>query len=376
MTEIIEQRLRRTFEAVAGRPVAPSAVDLGPLSGAGPRLPVRRTGLLIAAVMVLVAGVGAVALVYGPRSAGPGSPATPAATGPRDRFTATFTTTRRASTRQIAEDARIVRKRLAFFGYGTDTAVVRGRSVVIRGSRRPSMPVSVLASSGTVLFRPVLCKSAPFTEPAPASAATGGAVPDRCSSPQYSLQAGRLIVGTATGTSDVASIPFDPTLSAVPTSTPAYDTSHPDRSVLVPLVGGGGQRDLLGPAGLSGFAVTGATTTQITTRHSSRTSSLWIVDADLTHNGSVRWDAMARRNFHEMIAVDLDGGVVTAPLIEPTQAQFTSFAGRLALSGNFTARSARALAAVLNSGPLQTPLRLVSLTTVPPPDGGRATPGQ
>jgi hypothetical protein len=359
-TDTIEQRLRRTFQAVADQPVA--APGLAPRPGRRHPASSRPTALLIAAVVVLVLGVGAVALVYGPRSAGPGSPTSPAATGSRDRFTATFATTRRASTRQIAEDAKIVSRRLAYYGYGTDSAVVRGRSVVIRGSRRPSMPISVLASSGTVLFRPVLCMSAPFTEPA--SAAIGGAVPNGCS-PEYSLQAGRLIVGTATGTSNVASIPIDPILAAVPTSTPAYDVSHPDRSVLVPLVGGGGQRDLLGPAGLSGLAVTGAMITHI----SSRTSSQWIVDADLTDNGSVRWDALARKNFHEIIAVDVDGGVVTAPLIEPTQVQFTSFAGRIELSGNFNARSARALASVLNSGSLPTPLRLVTLTTLPPQNG-------
>ncbi len=362
-TNTIEQRLRRTFQAVADQPVAPwAAPGLAPRPGR--RLPTssRPTALLVAAVVVLVLGVGAVALVYGPRSAGPGTPTSPAATGTRDRFAATFATTRRASTRQIAEDARIVTRRLAYFGDGTDRAVVRGRSVVIGGSRRPSLPIAEVASSGTVLLRPVLCRSAPFTEPA--SAAVGGAVPNGCP-PEYSLQAGRLIVGTATGTSNVASIPFDPALAAVPTSTPAYDESHPDRSVLVPLVGGGGQRELLGPAGLSGAAVSAATTTHI----ASRTSSQWIVDADLTANGSVRWDALARRNFHEIIAVDLDGGVVTAPLIEPTQARFTSFAGRIELSGNFTARSAQGLAAVLNSGPLPVPLRLVSETTVPPQNG-------
>jgi preprotein translocase subunit SecD len=366
-TEIIEERLRRTFRAVAGQPVGTVVVDLEPRAGTVGRVSIRRTGLLIAAVVVLVVGVGAVALVYGPRSAAPGTPSRLSeAAGHRDRFAATFITTRRASARQIAEDARIVTRRLAFFGDGADSAVVRGRSVVIVGRRRLPVPASVLAASGTVLFRPVLCVSAPSTPPAPGITAALRP-PSSCSATIYSVRSPNLTVDPSTGSSNETSIRPDPELATTRSSTPSYDETHPGSPVLVPTEGhgdrgGDGGRYLLGPAELSGTAVSSA----VTTFHTPQ----WEVDVDFTAAGSARWDAVAHENFHQMIAVDFDGQVVTAPLIEPNQAQFTSFAGRMDISGAFTARSARALAAVLNSGPLPAPLVLVTSTTVPPGDGG------
>jgi preprotein translocase subunit SecD len=73
---------------------------------------------------------------------------------------------------------------------------------------------------------------------------------------------------------------------------------------------------------------------------------------------------VARRFFHEILTIDFDGQVVSAPVIEPTQARFNSFDGRLEISGNFTRRSAEILATDLNSGPLVTPLTPMTRKTV------------
>lgn len=218
--------------------------------------------------------------------------------------------------------------------------------MVVVGGRRLGSSASSLVASGTVQFRPALCQSAPFTQPPPGVA--DGSVPAGCSSPQYSLEAPTLVVDSAIGTSNVASIPADPTLAAVPTSSPAYDESHPTDPVLVPLLGDGGERYLLGPAELNGSIVARAS--------AQFQSPLWVVDVDLTSAGAVQWDELAQKYFHEMIGVDLDGQAVSLPLTQPSQASFTSFAGRVQISGSFTRQSAQALAAVLNSGPLDTPL--------------------
>ena len=47
---------------------------------------------------------------------------------------------------------------------------------------------------------------------------------------------------------------------------------------------------------------------------------------------------------------------MSAPLIEPSQSTFTSFGGRMQIGGDFNKLTADELAAVLNSGPLVTPL--------------------
>jgi preprotein translocase subunit SecD len=84
----------------------------------------------------------------------------------------------------------------------------------------------------------------------------------------------------------------------------------------------------------------------------------WAVTYTLTPSGSRAWDQVAEANFHQYVALDLDGLVMSAPLIQPNQSSFTSFDGRGEISGNFNAVSAKALAAVLASGPLVAPLRL------------------
>jgi preprotein translocase subunit SecD len=351
-TSSVEDRLRRTFRAVAEQPVAPFALG-GDLPTGGRRSPTgRRTALVVAAAVVIVA-LGTVAIVYGPRSSPPGSRA-PATSQQGGTVAAFVPTSPRVTTRLLAEDAKILTRRLTSLGDSADTAVVRGRSVVVLGGRRLPVPASTLAASGTVDFRPALCTSAPFTPPTAGGAV--GRVPDACSSPEYSLGGAILLPEIPSDSTNSASTPADPTLAAVPTSTPAYDESHAGSPVLVPLLSGGGERYLLGRAVLAGTAVAAAVVSYHTPE--------WVVDVDFTGPGSTDWDVVARRFFHEILTIDFDGQVVSAPVIEPTQARFNSFDGRLEISGNFTRRSAEILATDLNSGPLVTPLTPMTRKTV------------
>jgi preprotein translocase subunit SecD len=70
---------------------------------------------------------------------------------------------------------------------------------------------------------------------------------------------------------------------------------------------------------------------------------------------------MARQYFHAGIAIDLDGIVESAPIIQPGQSSFSSFGGSGQISGNFTSTSAHQLADVLEYGSL--PLQLKALDT-------------
>ncbi len=76
------------------------------------------------------------------------------------------------------------------------------------------------------------------------------------------------------------------------------------------------------------------------------------------------WNALAQLNFHQYVAMALDGGVLSAPLIEPQTATFVSFGNQMEISGAFSATEAKDLAAVLSSGPLPVGFTLQSLTTV------------
>ena len=183
-------------------------------------------------------------------------------------------------------------------------------------------------------------------------------VPSACSASQYSLKAPNLTVDTSTGTSNQSSIGLDPALAAVNSSTPAFDDAHPHSPVLVPLLNGGGERFLLGPSELNGTAVASA--------QASFQSPQWVVNATLTTKGAPEWDALAQKYFHEIIGIDLDGQVVSAPLTQPNSAAFSSFAGRVQISGNFTQTLAQNLALDLNYGSLPVRLNKIDQTTVSP----------
>jgi len=81
----------------------------------------------------------------------------------------------------------------------------------------------------------------------------------------------------------------------------------------------------------------------------------------LTSAGSNEWNTMTMRYFHEIIGVELDGVVQSAPITQPQQTTWSSFGGQVEISGSFTRASAQSLALALQFGSL--PVRLDKLTS-------------
>jgi hypothetical protein len=254
---------------------------------------------------------------------------------------------RAASNHQLVDDADELSLRLGSFGDHSATAEVRGHAIDVLGARSLPVPASVLISTGALQIRPALCESAPSRKPAP-GAVVAAALPEACSSNRYSLEEPNLTVDTSSGVSNLSSIAPDPALASYPSSSASYNDSHPESPVLVPLLGASGLRYLLGPSELEGTAAASARVTF--------EPSQWIVNVTFTDAGGSAWDALTEKYFHEIIGIDLDGRAVSAPLIEPSQSTFTSFGGRMQIGGDFNKLTADELAAVLNSGPLVTPL--------------------
>ncbi len=255
-----------------------------------------------------------------------------------------------ASAQQLADDANQLSSRLNAIGDTSDSVAVRGRTVVVLGGTGLPIPASELLASGTLQFRPALCQADPYSPPN--DGPTLGPLPSACSSSTYSIQlppTGSLSVDSS-GTSDLSAIPSDPVLSGYETTQPAYDDLHPHSPVLIPLVGGAGFRNLLGPAEMNGTAVASAM--------AQFTSPDWVVNTTLTSKGATEWDNLTKKYFHEIIGIDFDGQEVSNPLTLPGQATWISFGGRVQISGNFTKRSAEDLAASLDSGPFATPLQV------------------
>jgi preprotein translocase subunit SecD len=113
-------------------------------------------------------------------------------------------------------------------------------------------------------------------------------------------------------------------------------------------------RYLEGPAEIRGTAVK-------TAQAQLSQTGQWVVNMTLTSAGSNEWNTMTTRYFHEIIGVELDGVVQSAPITQPQQTTWSSFDGQVEISGSFTQASAQSLALALQFGEL--PVRLKELTT-------------
>jgi preprotein translocase subunit SecD len=86
-----------------------------------------------------------------------------------------------------------------------------------------------------------------------------------------------------------------------------------------------------------------------------------VVVFNLTSKGSTLFNAMASKYYGQLVADDLDGTVVSAPIIEAT-----SFPGSGQVSGNFTQQSATTLGQLLNYGALPVGLEPQNTVSVSP----------
>jgi len=207
-----------------------------------------------------------------------------------------------------------------------------------QSSRRPT-PVH-RTGGDAFSIRPLRCFAVPFQESA-AAVPVGTALPS-CSSAS-ALTAANLGIEPGGSdpsgyTSNLPPTPTDASFATVPSTAASHVT--PTDTVLLPgAPGTGSNRYVLGPAGVTGVDVASATV--------HRLNGQWTVELTLTPTGSTAWDTLAEQQFHALVGVVLHGRVLSAPVIQPTQSAFTSFDGRLDLSGAFTQAQATAAAAAI-----------------------------
>lgn len=255
----------------------------------------------------------------------------------------------KASHADMEEVQTILSNRVNGLGVSGATVNLQGKDVVVSvpGVTNARQVLQQVGETAQLLFRPVLCEAEVGTSLKPL--AKGQKLPS-CGA-NYLMSAANLAVSTSTGepTNDIAP---DPAFSDIASTLPAND--NPKDEVLLPVLGSKTLRYVLGPAELKGTAVAKATAQQSQT-------GAWVVNYTLTKTGSPEWDKVAEENFHAELAIELDGVVQSAPLIQPDQSSFTSFDGAGEISGSFTEASAKNLALAMNFGAL--PVRLEPLTT-------------
>jgi preprotein translocase subunit SecD len=211
----------------------------------------------------------------------------------------------KAKSKDLKTSIDIIRNRVDGLGVAEPQITQQGNNIVIElpGVKNQQRALEVVGRTAQLLFRPVL-QTLPFGE-------------------------------TITA----------PGQQAIPTTPPEKDDPKapvvlPDKDKKV--------RYQLGPAELTGRALSGATATVSQTGQ-------WEVDFTLNGQGSTQFDQLAQRNFQKQVAIDLDGIIQSAPQINAQQ-----FNGKGQITGSFTQRQANDLALVLRYGAL--PVQLVPQT--------------
>ncbi len=266
----------------------------------------------------------------------------------------------------MTESVNIINSRINGLGLSGANVGTQGGDIVVQlpGVKNPQQVINTIGETAQLYFRPALCEAPPYT---PSTAKKGtttpaspGPLPTSCPSADQLTAANLGVKPSSSSTTGFTEnpVPADSTLASYPSTPPSQD--RPSSYVLLPASKSSGQsgvRYLLGPAQVTGKALSGASATFIP-------GTGWVVNYSLNSAGAVAWDKLAQAQFHAIVAIDMDGQVVSAPIIQPSQSAFTSFGGSGEISGNFTHTSASSLALVLQYGSLPVPLNRITTETV------------
>ena len=144
----------------------------------------------------------------------------------------------------------------------------------------------------------------------------------------------------------------DPALASFPSTTPAQDSANPNGFALLPRAGSDNVRYLVGPVEL-------ALTSKVASAQVSQDKTgQWVVHVQLSPDAAAQLDKVTNEYFHGYLGVDLNGQMVSTPVISPPKRAIPRLTAALAISGGLTETGAKAIAAALQSGPLPVPLQV------------------
>lgn len=239
--------------------------------------------------------------------------------------------------------------------------------VELPGVRDAQRVLSAIGTTAQLYFRPVLCGAPPYIAPTiTTKSKTGKAiavhraepyrVPPTCTG-AYRYSAA-YFQNTSSGGAFLPPTQYieDPLLAVYPSTPTAQDQRYEHQNVLFSTGGSGtgAARYVLGPAEASG--------TIIKTAYASlATNGQWQVIMNLTSKGSGTFNTIAAANYQQLVANDLDGQIVSAPVIESQ-----NFNGSAQISGSFNQASANKLALELSYGAFPVNLSVLTSSTVSP----------
>jgi preprotein translocase subunit SecD len=272
-----------------------------------------------------------------------------------------YKTAHQISTDQLNTTVNILNSRVDALGASGATVASQSNNeiaVSIPGAKNVNQILATLGKTAQLFFRPVLCNALPYSV-AKGKAASTGPLP-QCSASSALTQANIGITpANANNNGNLANIQPDPAFTTYKSTPSSQDAKG--ATVLLPGSQGSGSstlRYVLGPSTVTGTAVHSAVA-QVQ-------NGLWTVSIQLTGAGATAFDALAQKQFHALIGIDLDGQVISAPVTQPNNQSFTSFGGQVQISGSFTETQAKNLATELNYGSLPVKLNQITVQTVSP----------
>lgn len=269
----------------------------------------------------------------------------------------------KVSQNDLKQVVKVLTNRVDGLGVSGATVSTQGTDIVVAvpGASNARQILNSVGQTAQLYFRPVLCYAPPQnagTKKSPL-APRGTPLPDCTKGTE--LTAANLAITPNNSAAGYASnnVGVDAALAAYRTTPPSQD--DPKQKVLLPgLDGEKAGRYLLGPSQLSGTAVKTAFAQQNQTGE-------WVVNYKLTSKGSPAWDRVAQANFHQIVAIELDGVVQSAPIIQPSDSAFTSFGGNGQISGgSMTQQQAQSLAIAMQYGALPVRLEPLTVQTISP----------
>jgi preprotein translocase subunit SecD len=283
---------------------------------------------------------------------------------------ATYVAVGPATSGQLKTTVHILQTRLNRAGVSSvQVSLVSGG--VTFASKSSALSANLLAAitqPSELSFRPVLCFAYPLITSVPGSNGKKHLVPDTSGSAQlpscgvqFQANSANMDVkpnNSKEGFSNSLLQP-DPEFATI-TDTPPTAIDYPAREVLLPGLANGkpsdqGMRYVLGPEEMSGSSIGAATV-----RHSQ--SGILEIEYQMRGAAASRlWDKVAEENFHQPLAIELDGVVYSDPIIQPAQSTFASFHGEGEISGgNLYPANAQQLVEAIRSGSLPVRLELRS----------------
>ncbi len=220
-------------------------------------------------------------------------------------------------------------------------------SVDLPGVKNRDQAARIVGQTGELRFRPVLAPLADLKAVAGVTTTTVAGATTTTTVPATE----EAIKAAVAACDPNALVPLIAGGARIPTSTRAEDTR---KACVVLQERDSSSRLFLGPTQLTGKVVDNA-------KSEFQTGQGWAVSINFAGEGAALWDQVAQSNFHERVAIVLDGIIQSAPTIQPDDQVFSSFGGTAVISGSFEQDEAEELGKVINYGAL--PVELKKLTT-------------